>query len=220
MRVEHRFHFRRVDVEPIHDDHVLLALDDRRVVVLVHPRDIARVEPDAAVGSVSEHVGAVFGLVPVAFHHLRPRDAQLARLPDRQLVPAALDVHDLHVRVGEWQSDGAHPSRGELRRGVRDRRGLRQPVPFVQRAADAALEFFHDLDRADVTLSTMPQPARARARPLRDGSERHDKRLARQGSTSGESREIDASTCSGSYLGWMTCSAPSRRPTIMQTVKA
>src|SRR5204863_6297085 len=85
---------------------------------------------------------------PVALHDLRSRDAQLAGLAERQLARAGFDVDDLHVGVWKRQADCARPANRELRRRVRDGRGLRQPVAFRQRPPDAALELVKDFHGA------------------------------------------------------------------------
>ena len=147
MHVEDRFHFRRVHVVAVDDDHVFLPLDDRREPLVVHARDVARVEPDAAVGVLAQRVGGFVGFVPVAFHHLRSADAQLASFAHRKLARARFDVDDLHIGVRKRQTDRAHLASRELRRRMGHGRRFRQAVSLVERAAGAPLEFFHHFDR-------------------------------------------------------------------------
>src|SRR5439155_11281652 len=75
VRVDHAFDVRRIDVETVDDDHVLLALDDRREAIGVHARDVAGMEPHAVRRIRAQRGSRLRRLVPVALHHLRPGDA-------------------------------------------------------------------------------------------------------------------------------------------------
>src|SRR5215203_3520341 len=145
--VEHALDLRRVDVEAAHDNHVLLALDDVGVAVLIHARHVARVEPRAPVGVRPQRDGRLVGPVPVALHHLRAGDAQLALFADGDFLFARLKVNDLDVRVGQGQPDAAGLAPVERRRRVRDGRSLGEPVSLLQSAARQPLELLDDLDR-------------------------------------------------------------------------
>src|SRR5207249_1633971 len=63
MHEEDLLDFSRVHVVARAEDHVLLAIDDVEISVLVHSREIAREQP-----SVAEHRRGLLRLVPVAIH--------------------------------------------------------------------------------------------------------------------------------------------------------
>src|SRR5215207_7948904 len=67
----------REDVVALVEQHVLGAVDDREVAVLVEDSDVAGVEPAAGVDRLGGRVGAV----GVAAHDLRTADADLPALP-------------------------------------------------------------------------------------------------------------------------------------------
>ena len=148
MHVEHGFHFRRIHVEAVHDDHVFLPLDDRAEAVFVHPGDVASVEPDAAVLAGPERPLGLVPTLPIALHDLRARDAQLPGFAERQLARAGLDIDDLDVGVYHRDADRTGLARGQLWRRVGHRRGFRQTVPFAQVASEGALPLVDDFDRA------------------------------------------------------------------------
>ena len=54
------------------------AVDEIAPGVFVHLGHITCVEPNVAVGISTKHIGGFLGHVPVAFHHLRPFDANFA----------------------------------------------------------------------------------------------------------------------------------------------
>ena len=101
MSVEHLLDVAGVDVVAAGEDHLLLAVHDEEVAILVHLGDVAGEEP--AIG-LQDHL-RLLGHVPVALHHLRPLDHQLANLAHRQLLLPRLHVHDLGVGVGEGKAD-------------------------------------------------------------------------------------------------------------------
>src|SRR3954454_22328925 len=65
MLLQHGLDLRWVHVEAIHEDHVLLALNDARISVLVNRGDVAGVQPETAVGVPSQNARRFLGLVPV-----------------------------------------------------------------------------------------------------------------------------------------------------------
>ena len=128
MRGDHALDLVRVHVEARHQDHVLLAVGDGDVARGIHVAEVARLQP-----AVLQHLGGFLRVVPVALHHLRPADADLAGVllevaragPRRQLVEGV--VADRQLGRGEGQADGAVP--GRLQRiGAGARRGLGQAV--------------------------------------------------------------------------------------------
>ena len=72
---DHAFDFIGIDVKAVHNDQVLLAVRDRDRAAFIHKAHVAGSEP-----AVDEDVGGLFGLFPVACHHLRALDADFARV--------------------------------------------------------------------------------------------------------------------------------------------
>ena len=138
--LQHRLHLRRVHVEAVDNDEVLLALHDPRVAVVIDRRDVAGVEPAPAVGVRAQGARRLLRLVPVARHDLRPADTQFAGFASRQVVRAGLHIDHLDVGVRHRQADGARLAHAEQRRAVGDGRRFRQPEPFEERSAERSLE--------------------------------------------------------------------------------
>ena len=90
-----------VDVVAAGDDHVLLAVHEGQMPVLVQEADVPRVEP-----AVAEGVFRLLGLLVVARHELGPLDADLARLARRQLLRSGFQIDDLQIRIGQRHADG------------------------------------------------------------------------------------------------------------------
>src|SRR5581483_9471907 len=127
VRGERLLDLARVHLEAGDDDHLLLAVDDRVVAVLVDGRDVAGVQP-----AVADRRLRLVGTVVVAVHELRAAQYELARLADAELPLPRLAVDDLalDVRVRD-------PDRPDLllplpveRVAVRDRRRLGEAVPL------------------------------------------------------------------------------------------
>src|SRR5690606_37443686 len=113
------------DVEARDDDHVLDPVDDTDKTVLVDDRHVSGSEP--AVGI--HHFRSGFRALPVTFHHLRPLDAKLATLTQRQLV--ALFVHHLQGSAGRGQTYRAQLRQAVPRARTHHRRALGQTVAFA-----------------------------------------------------------------------------------------
>ena len=129
MLVEGIFHLDGRDVLAAGDDHVLLAVDDAGIALLVHDADVAGLQE-----TVGRHdLGGFVRSVPVARHDLGPTDADLAGLPEGHFV--ALVVADGHFGGGNRQADGARELREVEPVAGDHRRGFGQAVPFDHRAA-------------------------------------------------------------------------------------
>src|SRR3954464_12781826 len=149
--VEDLLDLARVDVVAAADDHVLLAVDDEEVAVLVDAGHVARVEPAVAQDLLRGVVA-----VPVALHEVVAADRDLADLALAHLVAVLVD--DLHLDALDRRPDGA---RLALLVGVvegRDRRGLRQAVALEDLAPERLLEAAQDLDgERRATRDAQPQ---------------------------------------------------------------
>ena len=132
MHLHHALDFVRIDVEARHQDHVLLAVGDSHETPGVHVADVAGEQP-----SVADHLVGFFLALPVALHHLRTADADLAggffdlalAVPQRQFDKVIVANADLGRREG--QADGAVPGRAKGVGGGARRR-LGQSVGFGQ----------------------------------------------------------------------------------------
>jgi hypothetical protein len=123
MLVEHLLDLPRVDVVAAANDQVLLPVDDVEVAVLVDPGQVTGVEPAPIRLPCPLHgLGGGLGALPVAFHHVRPADDDLADLTLRDLVVFA--IHDAHPHVPDGRADraGLALAAGMVERG--DRRGF------------------------------------------------------------------------------------------------
>ena len=138
--VEHLLDLARIDVVTAADDHVLLAVDDEEVAVLVDLAHVAGVQP-----AVADRLGGRVLALPVALHHVVAPDHDLADLALRDLVAVVVD--DLHLDALDRSPDraGLALAVGVVERG--DRRGLREAVALEDLASERVLESAHQLDR-------------------------------------------------------------------------
>ena len=90
-----RFDVRRIHVEPAGDDHVLLAVDDVEVAVVVEPAHVARAQERPPVGMDPGCVARRLGLVVIAKHHRARAPDDLADLTARQDLAFVVDDLDL-----------------------------------------------------------------------------------------------------------------------------
>ena len=96
------FDFARPDLEAAGLDEVLLAVDEEEVAVVVEVADVAGEDP-----AVAEHVGGLFGALPIAIHDLGGADDDLAGGVGRLVQQAGLQVDDAQVDIGQGQPGGA-----------------------------------------------------------------------------------------------------------------
>ena len=139
--IEDLVHLAGIHLESRDDDHLLLPVDDEEVAVLVHPHDVAGVQP-----AVAQHERRLVGPPPVAVHDVGSADAELPGLARVDLARAGLEVHDLAVDVGHGDSDRAGLARAVRRVRVRHRSGLGQAVALHHLAPGQALEAAQDVD--------------------------------------------------------------------------
>ena len=131
MLHHHRLQLRRRHLVALVLDHLLGPVDDVDVAVLVHAGDVAAAQPAVR----PDRLGGGFGVLPVAAHHLRPEDQQLARLARRQLL-ARIHVDDLLLCVRHRWADGRGLD-GVQGAGVGERAGLGHAVALENGAAEA-----------------------------------------------------------------------------------
>ncbi len=128
-QADHLFHLVGVDVEAAHQDHVFLAIDDLEVTALVDGADVA-----GAKVAVGRHdLGGLVRPLPIAGHHLRAADRDLAGCAHGDLAPFVVEQGQLGR--GQRNADGAAVGGARHRVAGRRGRGLRQAVAF----ADGAL---------------------------------------------------------------------------------
>jgi hypothetical protein len=125
-----------IDVESRDKHHVLLAVGDLDVALLVHETHVAGAEPAIR----REHLGRLVGAVPVALGHLRAANADLADLAQRHF--GAGFVEQGHVGGRNRQADVAAPVLDVERVRYGDRSGLREAVTLDDRHSGHRLPFF------------------------------------------------------------------------------
>src|SRR5688572_994861 len=126
---QHLLDLVRVHVEARDQDHVLLAVDDADEALLVHDADVAGVQEAV----LAEHLRRLLGSLPVAGHHLRPADADLAGLAVRHVAVVVVTQH--HLGRGHRHADRAAELLDVERVGGRRGRGLGEAVALDQSGA-------------------------------------------------------------------------------------
>ena len=99
MSGEHVFHLAGEDIEPAADHHVLLAIEDEQITLLVGAGDVAGMQP-----AVLQGLGGLLRPFPVFGHDVRSAHADLARLADRCFLVVL--VEDLHLAGGNRHAAG------------------------------------------------------------------------------------------------------------------
>ena len=119
------FDLARIDLEAGDDDHLLLAIDDREVPVIVEARDVARVEP-----AIAQRQGGLVRPLVVTVHELRPAQDQLAGLARAHVLHTRVEIDDPRLDVGERDTDRADLllALAKERIAMRHRRGFREAV--------------------------------------------------------------------------------------------
>src|ERR1017187_6501743 len=140
MLVEDLLNLARVHVVATSDDHVLLAVDDEEVALLVDPPEVAGVKP-----AVLDRLAGRGGALPIALHHVRAADHDLADLVHRTLV--AMLVDDLHLHVLDRRSNRPRLALaiGIVKRS--DRRCLGESIALEHLAVERTIEAAQYLDR-------------------------------------------------------------------------
>src|SRR5262245_33041651 len=131
MLQQYCFEFRGRDTEALVFDHLFFAIDDVNISLVIHPADVAGVEP-----SVAQGTRGLFRRVPVTFHYLRATHASLADLALRQIDFAGLEVYDPGFSVS--QQGAAAFGFKAMRRGLmRGGTGFRQAVSLKDAKAES-----------------------------------------------------------------------------------
>ena len=141
MLVEHLLNLPRVDVVAPADDQLLLAVHDEVAPVLVHPREVARVEPALGI----ERLGGCVRAPPVPLHEVMAANHDLADLALGHRLAIGVDEPHLHsLHRGPNRAGLADPvGVVEARHG----RGLREPVALQDHTPEGLLESVQGLDR-------------------------------------------------------------------------
>jgi hypothetical protein len=108
----------RIDVESAHDEHVLDAVRDLQIALLVHDPDVAGVEPALGI----DRPRGLLRILEIAPHHVVSAHPDLAGLAARDLAAGLVDADHLGVR-----------ERATI--GVRDRLGIVSELAGGDRAA-------------------------------------------------------------------------------------
>src|SRR3984957_15766962 len=103
MAIKEFLDLARIKVLAAADHHVLDTADDVAIAFLIDDGDIAGVHPAAGV----EHVGGLFGLVPIAQHDAVATGAEFAAFAAGH--DAALEIDDLDLDMRMNAPDGRHP---------------------------------------------------------------------------------------------------------------
>ncbi|MNL38413.1 hypothetical protein D3C87_1606260 [compost metagenome] len=99
------FDFTRINVFATADDHVLEAVDDVDIAVVVHVGAVTGVHPAA-----TQRLGGFFGFVPVAEHDVRATDQHFTDRAARHLVVVFVD--DAHGHAQPWPPGRAQATIG------------------------------------------------------------------------------------------------------------
>ncbi len=162
----------RIDLEAGHRDHVLLAVHDACVALLVHDADVAG--PKEPIGR--HRIARLVGLAPVPQHDLRPANPDLATFSERHLVAGI--VQDRDVRRRQRQPDGTRIRGGIGGIDRRHRRRLGQAVALDQRPArDLQPAFGHLLLHGHPAAQRQPQAREIQARKVLVVRQRVEQRI-------------------------------------------
>ena len=139
MLVQDVLHFAWPDLVPGHVDLILFAVHDVEPALGVHIPDVTGPQPAAP-----QRLLGLFGLLPVAGHHLRAFGDQLAHLAGGQLGAVLTDDanHSVENRNPDRKGAGCRINRGVPTQGHGMGRGggFRQSVDVMDIGAEPALE--------------------------------------------------------------------------------
>src|ERR1019366_8462173 len=108
------------NLEPRHDDHILLAVGDLDVSPFVHESHVARAQPALRIENLNRLVRAV----PIALHDLRSTNPKLAYAAQRQFIAIIVAERDLRRRNRQARHTRVfarvEPVASNQRRGLRE----------------------------------------------------------------------------------------------------
>ena len=99
MLVEDILNIPRPDLVARDDNQVLLAINDVKPAIFIHPGHITGVQV-----TITDGIGSLFWLLPVASDDLRPFDNQLSHLANGKVLTCS-DINDPADRVGGRQTN-------------------------------------------------------------------------------------------------------------------
>ena len=132
----------RIDIEAADDRHVLLAVEDEQVAVLVDRADVPGVQP-----AVPERRRGFLGPVAVAAHDLRPARADFAGLVRPERPRAGLGIDDLHLGQRHRHADRALLADAVARIEGQHRAGFALAVALADGAAGRGFPAAHGFHR-------------------------------------------------------------------------
>ena len=97
--VQDVFDLPRIHIDAVDDNHVLAAIDQIEVLLVIHPPDVARAQPAVGV----KNGARLLGLSPIALHHAPATDAHLTERARWNLVPQV--VHHPHLDTWNRHAD-------------------------------------------------------------------------------------------------------------------
>src|SRR5579883_3080563 len=125
MLVDRLLDHLRIDIEAAGEDHVLLAVEDEEIAVVIHDADVAGEKT-----AIRKSCGGFLRPVPVALHHVLALDPQLADLAGAEHAMRIIERHHLDRDARERKPDGSRPCEPAQRRAGAGWRGLVMPQPL------------------------------------------------------------------------------------------
>ena len=142
MGVDRLLDHLRIDVEAAGDDHVLLAVDQIEIAVLVHVADIAGQKAVADKG-----FRGFLGPAPISLGDVRTANADLADLAHRHHLLRVFQRRHIQFDAGQHQPDRARLVRAFLRMAGAGRAGLGHAPAALELHVGLALEDPRHFDR-------------------------------------------------------------------------
>src|SRR6266567_4432212 len=133
----------RIDVVAAAQQHVLGAVDDINITVFIHVADVAGTQEPVG----GHYLGRRLRILPIAFHHVRTLDADLATLSQPHVFPVAGDAGELDDDSRDGNAARAGPWRPLRRREGAGRRRLGHAPALREPAAREFLKSPLDLER-------------------------------------------------------------------------
>src|SRR6266702_3096120 len=140
--IDDLFDLARVYVEPAAEDHLLLAIDDEEIALLVDVPEVSGVEPAAL-----ESLGGRLWIPPVALHHVVASDHDLPHVVLACRQHLALLVNDLELDPEHRLSDTEYLALRDALVERRRRRRLGEAVALEDGRPELLLERLKDLAR-------------------------------------------------------------------------